>query len=125
MSRKKKSQPKAVGRRSRTAGESRDSVALTVVWLLTALATAIALAVVLIGKLLLRQFPPESNGAQPFGFVPDLFLLMATITGIICLTLTPVVYRVRRDPPPRSIATSAVVVSLLPLAIIAWQALFA
>ena len=125
MSRKKKSQAKQTHRATRSSAEERSSVALTVAWMLTSLATAIALAVVVVGQMLVWQFPPETSGSAPFAFVPSLFLLMATITGLVCLTLTPVVYRVRRDPPPRSIATAAVVVSLIPFAIIAWRTLFA
>lgn len=124
MSRKKKPQSKPPPRRSRM-GEDRGSVALTVAWMLTALATGIAVGVVIVGEVLLWQFPPETSGTEPFAFVPRLFLVMATITGLLCLTLMPVVYRVRRDPPPRSIATAALVVSLLPLAIFAWRNLLA
>ena len=125
MSRKKKHSGKSAFPRSRTAGEDRGSVALTVVWMLTALATAAAVAVVLVARLLLWQFPPDSSGASPLRIVPELFLMVATITGLLCLVLTPVVYRARRDPPPRSIATTAVVVSVLPLALAIWQAMSA
>jgi len=124
MSRKRKPQAKPLNRRIRSEGEDRASVALTVAWMLAALATLIATAVVLFGEFLLWQFPPQSDDAQPFAFVPDLFLLVATATGMLCLVLTPVVYRVRQDPPPRSIAALAVVAGLLPLAIIAWHILF-
>lgn len=125
MSRKKKSQSKTSARRARVVGEDRGSVALTVAWMLTALMTALAVAVVIVGRLLLWQFPPATTDARPLAFVPGLFLLVATVTAVLCLMLTPVVYRVRRDPPPRSIATTVVAVSLLPLAIVAWQTLFA
>jgi hypothetical protein len=121
MSRKKKTRAKQTHPRSRAAEEDRASVTITVVWMLSALVTTVAVAVVLVGELLLWRFPPETKASRPFEFVPSLFLLIALITGIMCLTLMPVVYRVRRDPPPRSIAIGAVVVCLLPLAIIAWQ----
>lgn len=124
MSRKKKTHSKPSTHPARNIGEDRGSLALTVAWMLTALAAATASAVVLVAEFLLWQFPPQKGDAQPFAFVPGLFLLVATITGLICLTLTPVVYRVRRDPPPRSIAMFAVVAGLLPLAIIAWHTLF-
>lgn len=124
MSRKKKQQPKSSSRRLRAAGEDRGSLALTVAWMLTAIAAAVATAVSLVAELLLLQFPPETGGAQPFAFVPGLFLLVATVTGLLCLTLTPVVIRVRRDPPPRSITLFAVIAGALPLVIVAWQTLF-
>jgi len=92
--------------------------------MLTAIAAAVATAVSLVAELLLWQFPPETGGAQPFAFVPGLFLLVATVTGLLCLTLTPVVIRVRRDPPPRSITLFAVIAGALPLVIVAWQTLF-
>ncbi len=125
MSRKKlKAKSKSPVRRSRIAGEDRGSVALTVAWMMTALATAVALSVAVVVQLVVWRYPPVGNEVHPFAFVPGLFLMIATLTGLFCLILTPVVYRVRRDPPPRPIATGAVGVSLVPLAIIAAKVVF-
>ncbi len=48
---------------------------------------------------------------------PNLMLFTAAVTGIVCLLLTPLVYRFRRSPPPTIVTVLAVTVSLLPLAI--------
>ncbi len=48
--------------------------------------------------------------------LPGMILFVAIITGIICLVLAPVVYRVRRVPPPRSVTIFAVAVGLTPMA---------
>jgi hypothetical protein len=125
MARNKKTKSKQTSQKQTLSGEDRASLSLTVAWMLTAFATGIALVVVLIVQVLLWRFPPNTDGSKPFAAIPSLFLLIATVTGLLSLILMPVVYRVRRDPPPRSIGASVVIVCLLPLAIICWRALFA
>ena len=53
-----------------------------------------------------------------------LLLVISVITGLICLGFTPVVLRVRRVPPPRSITRFAVVASALPLVTLVVLAVF-
>jgi hypothetical protein len=48
---------------------------------------------------------------------PNLMLFTAAVTGIICLMLTPLVYRLRRVPPPTAVTVLVVTVAMLPLAI--------
>ena len=122
MSRKKKARSKQSPQRAhRGDGEDRGSVALTVAWMLTFLMTSLAQAVALVFQLVLWGYPPPPREVHPLGFMPGLFLMVAIVTGLMCLVLMPVVYRVRRDPPPRPIAIAAVIVSLLPLATMAWK----
>jgi hypothetical protein len=122
MARKKKSSQKSrrSTRGSPTAGEDRGSVALTVVWMLTALATAAAMIVVAGLRVFLWQYPPEGDQTQPIQLMPGLFLIVALTTGLLCLILTPVVHRFRVVAPPRQVSVVAVVVSLLPLATLMW-----
>ena len=54
---------------------------------------------------------------------PNLMLFTAATTGFVCLTLTPLVYRFRRVPPPTAVTVLAVTVSVVPLAIGIAQAL--
>ena len=58
----------------------------------------------------------ESTAASVVAF-PNLMLFTAAATGLVCLSLTPLVYRVRRTPPPTAVTVLAVTVSVLPLAI--------
>lgn len=96
--------------------ESRGSVAITVSWMLTMLATsgAIVLAVLFYFFASSQQLEPKS--AQLFSLLSGAMLIVAAVTGLLCLGLTLMVYRVRRDPPPLAITVAAVFVSCLPLA---------
>ena len=47
----------------------------------------------------------------------NLMLFIAAVTGVICLSLTPLVYRFRRTPPPTGVTVLAVTVAVVPLAI--------
>lgn len=96
--------------------ESRASLAVTVGWMLTLLATAGAglLAIVAYFFAHSEQLAPQS--ARLFSVFSGGMLVSANVTGILCLVLTVVVYYVRRDPPPISITVAAVFVSTLPLA---------
>lgn len=44
-----------------------------------------------------------------------LLLFIAAVTGLVCLLLTPLVYRFRHVPPPTPITIIAVTASVLPL----------
>jgi hypothetical protein len=97
------------------AGESRAAVALTVVWMLTCMSTAVGLVVVLALWLLMASFPLAAGGVHPLGRMAAVLLFVTIATGILCLAFTPLVYRVRRTPPPRSITIGAVVIGVFPL----------
>ena len=86
------------------AGESRAAVAMTVAWMLTCMSTAAGTAVAL-------------------GLRIVMLLAVAVFTGVLCLLFTPLTYRVRRTPPPRSIAIAAVQIGLAPLALAALVAM--
>jgi hypothetical protein len=53
----------------------------------------------------------------------DVMLFVALIAGMMTLTLTPVVLRLRRVAPPRVIVAIAVVTGLVPLAVVVAQRL--
>jgi hypothetical protein len=106
------------------AGESRGAVALTVAWMLTCMSTAVGLIVVLALRLLMVSFPSAAGGVHPLGRMATVLLFVTIATGALCLAFTPLTYRVRRTPPPRSITIGAVVIGVLPLvaaAVGAWS----
>jgi hypothetical protein len=102
--------------RALLAEEPRVSVAVTVCWMLTLLATGAALVISLVCFLcsLGLELPPKSEVL--FRALAGMLLMTAALTGVLCLGLTIVVYRVRRDPPPVPITVAAVFVSTLPIA---------
>ena len=112
--RKPKRKRRSPRTRAESAGEDRRGDVVTVAWMLTMVAT---LGAELVGAALrvlvgLMHSPPPTWQA-----LPGLMLFTAAVTGLICLSLTPAVYRFRRVPPPTAITALAVSVSVLPLAI--------
>jgi hypothetical protein len=55
--------------------------------------------------------------------VPTTLMMVALITGILLVIVTPVVYRVRRSRPPIAITIAALVIAIAPLFAIAVVAL--
>ena len=104
------------------AGESRAAVALTVVWMLTCLATAVGLAVVFLLRGLMVAFPVAAGGDHPLARMAGVMLFVSVATGLLCLVFTPLALRVRQTPPPRSITVAAVVIGVLPLVVVAFLA---
>jgi hypothetical protein len=97
------------------ANESRAAVALTVAWMLTCMSTAAALFVVLALRLLMLAFPAAAGGAHPLQRTAGMFLFVALMTGVLCLILTPLVYRARMSPPPRAVTVGAVLIGIAPI----------
>jgi hypothetical protein len=60
------------------------------------------------------------EGVPPVAkILPAWFLFCAVLTGLLCLLLTPLVYRLRRVKPPRSITITALAIGVAPLIIMA------
>ena len=96
--------------------ETRSTDALTIGWMLMVL-TALVCE---LGFLAARGFAgPESEGSLAVLMV--LLLFASTVIGLGVLLLTPVVLKVRRDPPPRAIVVFSVVVGAAPWALIVFQ----
>jgi len=115
-SKKKKTKPKSpestVNRVDPKSLESPGAVASTVAWLLATLATALGLIAALVAQIL-HMRNPESQ-AQSF---VQLFLFAASVTGLVALTLTPIVKRVRRIPAPRNVTIAAIVLGATPFVV--------
>jgi hypothetical protein len=103
------------GERQPDERESRGAVALTVAWMLTCMSTAAGLMVVLALRLLIVAFPMAAERAHPLGRVAGVLLAVAMITGLCCVALTPLIYRVRHSPPPKEITVGAVLIGIGPI----------
>lgn len=101
--------------------EERRAEAATVAWMLCALFTLCAEGVGLIARIALAY----ADAAEPqpaWHLLPDVTLVMALVTGALCLGLTGVVYRLRKTPPPLAITVVALLLGLTPWArvILTW-----
>jgi len=101
--------------RSLLEQEPRGSIAVTVGWMLTILATAGSMIAAGLFLWIRRSFVFAPEPAKVLAILPGVFTFIAATTGIVCLVLTVAVYRVRRDRPPASITFVAVLVGLLPI----------
>ncbi len=75
-----------------------------------------------IGGLVLAAIAFTGPVQPPFSLFPGVMLFAAGVTGVVCLCLTPLVYRLRRVSPPTSVTALAITVSVLPIAIGVLQA---
>lgn len=91
--------------------EERSAEAATIGWMLTTLATFVALACSLGSFLLVRNFdkPPPS-----LEILPGLLLVVSAISGLVVVGLTPVVVRLRKTQPPTLITRTAMVLGAFP-----------
>ncbi|HUY89792.1 MAG TPA: hypothetical protein VMV10_13745 [Pirellulales bacterium] len=96
--------------------ETRSTDALTIGWMLmvfTALVCEIAFMAT-------RGFAgADSEGS--LAVLTVVLLLASVVIGLGVLLLTPVVIKIRRDPPPRAIIIFSVVVGIAPWALIVFQ----
>jgi len=105
-------------RRQFDEGESRSAVALTVVWMLTCMSTAVGCLVVLGLRLLMLAFPAVQGRVHPLAQASGVLLFAAITTGVLCMVLTPLVYRVRQVPPPRTVTVGAIAIGLAPIVLL-------
>jgi len=86
--------------------------------MLTCMSTAVGVFVVLALRLLMMAFPVAGGGIHPLERVGSVLLFAAITTGIVCLVFTPLVYRVREAPPPRTVTIGAVGIGLSPIVLL-------
>jgi len=118
--RKKRSEPvddfeKESSRPEKEIGESRPSLAITVFWCLTALATLLTEVGVLVAGLALVWRKPIDEELHYFQRMLGMLFVASVVFGILLLLLIPLVYRFRDEPPPREITWTAAVIGGLPL----------
>jgi hypothetical protein len=119
MSKKKKKRPKREPLATRklphpTDGESRQSIAVTVAWMLSLLVTLAAEVIAVPATIIAKANPQPAGPGISTAHVADLFLFLALVTGLIAAGLVPLVYRVRAIPPPRSVTIAALVAAAVP-----------
>lgn len=102
------------------SGETRGTVALTVGWMMTMLATAAALLAC--GGIWLAMSRGVENESLPYMLSYGIFFALAT--GLMTLVLGIIVNRLRNKPVPASIRRFAGIVGALPWAIYATMFLF-
>lgn len=82
-------------------------------WMTSVLATVLSQIIVLVFRLLLLV------GSSPaLLLLSNVMLLVAAVTGVVCLIVTPIVYRWRDTPPPRAITQFAIVAGSLPIVVL-------
>jgi hypothetical protein len=127
----KKSKPKprkprpeliATERDSQT-GEDRRGDAVTVGWMLAMMATAAGDVLALLAAIIMPTIALQAEKPGLALALPQLLLFVAAVTGIVCVLLTPVVYKFRRVPPPPQITGFGLVVSVLPVLALFWRAM--
>ena len=100
--------------RPAAATETQAAEAVTVAWMLTLLATLLAeVSSSIVRMVALRQAEPGK-----LGMLANLLFFIAVVSGIATVLLTPLTLSLRRTPPPRPLVVAAVVVGLLPLAVL-------
>jgi hypothetical protein len=110
---KKKSPPPPAG--PEFPPEERTAEAATILWMLTALFTFCAELIGLLAKVYLVNVPELDESMQRLLLLPYITLGIGVVSGILCLLLTPVVYRLRKTPPPPLITVFAVLIGSAPL----------
>ena len=110
--RRKQQQHRPLPRRGE-ANESKSAVAITVAWMMAALATFMA---ELAG--IAAQAGVSAGWEGEFlRLISRVLLFVACFTGVMTLILTPVTLKVRRAAPPSEIVFGALVVGAAPLVI--------
>lgn len=104
-------------------GEDRRGEAATVAWMLTMLATTASNALALVAALIVPTLVANTEQPGLAPLLPRLLLFIAAVTGAVCVVLTPLVYRFRRTPPPEAITAFGLIISVLPVLILFWQAM--
>lgn len=82
------------------------------------MSTAVGMLTVLALRLLMLAFPVAQGSKHPLAQVSSVLLFAALITGVVCVAFTPLVYRVRKTPPPSSITVAAVMIGVAPIVLL-------
>ena len=119
MPKRKKNRPQPSPRRGKppalpTDGESRQSVAVTVAWMLSLLVTLAAEVIAIPATIIAKANPQPLGEGLNTAHLGDLFLFVSLVTGLMTVGLVPLVYRVRAVPPPQAIMVVALVAGAVP-----------
>ena len=92
--------------------ESRTSDAATVCWTVSVTTLLMCNVAAVAAQLYVRRHP----GARGILMLGEMLLLAGAVIGVVSLALLPVVYRLRREPPPQGLVVFAVCAAMAPLA---------
>ena len=92
-------------------GESRGAEVLTIFWTVL-VTTAVGCN---IGAAVTRLIHSNQPGNNAIGLLSGLLLFAAVVVGVLILGLLPVVYRMRKEPPPRGYVVFAVLIGAAPI----------
>jgi hypothetical protein len=99
--------------------ETRASEALTIVWTVTTTMLFFCNLALVVVQLVLPQDPTQ-QGLLTFR---GLLLFSGASLGVLGLALLPVVFQVRRTPPPRGLAVFAACLAAVPLVVVMFRGL--
>ena len=98
--------------------ENRGGEAFTVFWMLTLIATLGAELSALAAWGLSAAAGEAEDFPVTLRLLPGWLLAVALITGLLCLLLTPLAYRIRTTPPPLGVTVIAAIVGASPLVVL-------
>jgi hypothetical protein len=101
------------------ARESRGAVAVTVVWMLLALSCLAAQIVALATWLVARAAGIPAGQPNALLLVPTTLMMVALLSGILLIAVTPLAYRVRKSRPPTAITIVALLIAIAPIITVA------
>jgi hypothetical protein len=99
------------GRDHHHPGETRAADATTIGWIVSVTTVLLCDVAAVVAHLYLRAYP-QARGMVMF---KELVLFAAAVIGFISLATLPVVFRVRRVPPPSGVTVFAICVALAPI----------
>lgn len=97
--------------REEAPAESRASDAVTVCWTVS-VTTLLMCNIAAIAAQLYARRHPQARGMLMLG---EMLLLAGAVIGVASLALLPVMYRVRRSPPPPGLVVFAVCAAVAPI----------
>ena len=101
------------------AHESRGAVVVTVVWMLLALSCLAAQLVALATWLVARAAGIPAGRPNALLLVPTTLMMVALLSGVLLLVMTPLAYRVRMSRPPTAVTIAAIMIALAPFITVA------
>jgi hypothetical protein len=101
--------------------EERPAEAVTICWMLCALFTLCAEIIGLLGKVVFVYADAADPAMARWALVPLVTLAIGLVSGTLAIALTPLVYRLRKTPPPDSVTIVVILIGLAPLATFAVQ----
>ena len=114
---KTRSQKKATGKTSHASAETKASDSLTVFWTVTVL-TVLVTNVMTIAAHYYLVANPE---AEKMALLKGLLMFTGALVGGVSLIVLPILYRVRKVPPPPGLAVFGACVAVAPILVVLAQ----